>query len=150
MAATIKDIREKTGLSLATISKYLNGGNLLPENRRKIEAAVAELHYEVNELARGLVTSKTQTIGMVVYGVENLFCGKLIKYAGCSSAGKCNNNRNPGVYTLKNKYCRNNCTKRHSSVNRQIRKIKYAVCKINTESKNSIFEALLQHNLYNV
>ncbi len=82
MAATIKDIREKTGLSLATISKYLNGGNLLPENRRKIEAAVAELHYEVNELARGLVTSKTQTIGMVVYGVENLFCGKLIKYAG--------------------------------------------------------------------
>ena len=30
MAATIKDIREKTGLSLATISKYLNGGNVLP------------------------------------------------------------------------------------------------------------------------
>lgn len=82
MAATIKDIREKTGLSLATISKYLNGGNLRPENRAKIEAAVAELHYEVNELARGLVTSRTQTIGMVVYGVENLFCGKLIKYAG--------------------------------------------------------------------
>lgn len=82
MAATIKDIREKTGLSLATISKYLNGGNLRPENRAKIEAAVAELHYEVNELARGLVTSRTQTIGMVVYGVENLFCGRLIKYVG--------------------------------------------------------------------
>lgn len=82
MAATIKDIREKTGLSLATISKYLNGGNVLPENREKIEAAVAELHYEVNELARGLVTSRTHTIGMVVYGVENLFCGKLIKYVG--------------------------------------------------------------------
>lgn len=82
MAATIKDIRDKTGLSLATISKYLNGGNLRPENRAKIEAAIAELHYEVNELARGLVTSKTQTVGMVVYGVENLFCGKLIKYVG--------------------------------------------------------------------
>lgn len=38
MPATIKDIREVTGLSLATISKYLNGGNVLPENRRKIEA----------------------------------------------------------------------------------------------------------------
>lgn len=82
MAATIKDIRDKTGLSLATISKYLNGGNLRPENREKIKAAVAELHYEVNELARGLVTSRTHTIGMVVYGVENLFCGRLIKCAG--------------------------------------------------------------------
>ena len=45
MAATIKDIRKKTGLSLATISKYLNGGNVLPENRQKIDAAVKELHY---------------------------------------------------------------------------------------------------------
>ena len=39
MAATIKDIKEKTGLSLATISKFLNGGNVLPENREKIAAA---------------------------------------------------------------------------------------------------------------
>ena len=40
MAATIKDIKEKTGLSLATISKFLNGGNVLPENREKIAAAI--------------------------------------------------------------------------------------------------------------
>ncbi len=82
MAATIKDIREKTGLSLATISKYLNGGNVLPENRRKIEAAVEELHYEVNELARGLATKRTQMVGVVVFGVENMFCGRMIKFIG--------------------------------------------------------------------
>ena len=52
MPATIKDIKEYTGLSLATISKYLNGGNVLPENRVKIEKAIKELHYEVNEIAR--------------------------------------------------------------------------------------------------
>ena len=40
MAATIRDIRERTGLSLATISKYLNGGNVLPRNRELIEAAL--------------------------------------------------------------------------------------------------------------
>ncbi len=82
MAATIKDIRKKTGLSLATISKYLNGGNVLPENREKIERAVSELHYEVNELARGLATSRTQTAGVLVYAVENMFCGQLLKYIG--------------------------------------------------------------------
>ena len=37
MATTIRDIRDRTGLSLATISKYLNGGNVLPKNRELID-----------------------------------------------------------------------------------------------------------------
>jgi LacI family transcriptional regulator len=82
MAATIRDIRARTGLSLATISKYLNGGNVLPENREKIEAAIADLHYEVNEIARGLVTNKTRTIGMIVYDIESMFSGVMIRYVG--------------------------------------------------------------------
>ncbi len=82
MAATIKDIKDMTGLSLATISKYLNGGNLLPENREKIEKAIKELHYEVNELARGLVTSKSRVIGIVVFDIANVFTCTLLKYLG--------------------------------------------------------------------
>jgi len=82
MPATIRDIKDRTGLSLATISKYLNGGNVLPENRIKIEAAINELHYEVNEIARGLVTNKTKTIGVSVYSIESLFNGTLLKYVG--------------------------------------------------------------------
>lgn len=82
MAATIRDIRKQTGLSLATISKYLNGGNVLPENREKIEASIRDLHYEVNEIARGLVTNKTKTIGMIVYDIESMFSGVLIRHVG--------------------------------------------------------------------
>lgn len=82
MPATIRDIKEQTGLSLATISKYLNGGNVLPENRIKIEAAIKDLHYEVNEIARGLVTNKTKTIGVLVYSIESLFNGTLLRYIG--------------------------------------------------------------------
>ncbi len=82
MAATIRDIKEKTGLSLATISKYINGGNVRPENRVKIEAAIEELHYEVNEIARGLVTNKTRTIGVVMYSIESLFSGTMIHHIG--------------------------------------------------------------------
>ncbi|MDO5574894.1 MAG: LacI family DNA-binding transcriptional regulator [bacterium] len=82
MPATIVDIKEQTGLSLATISKYLNGGNVLPENKIKIEAAIKDLHYEVNEIARGLVTNKTRTIGVIVYSVESLFNGTLLRYIG--------------------------------------------------------------------
>lgn len=82
MPSTIRDIKEKTGLSLATISKYLNGGNVLPENKVKLEAAIKELHYEVNEIARGLVTNKTRTVGILMYSVESPFSGQLMHYIG--------------------------------------------------------------------
>lgn len=82
MAATIRDIRDRTGLSLATISKYLNGGNVLPRNRKLIEEAIEELHYEVNELARGLVTNRTKTIGVLVYDIQCIFVGSMLHYLG--------------------------------------------------------------------
>ena len=41
--ATIKDVAKRTGLSLATISKYLNGGHVLDENRVAIADAIREL-----------------------------------------------------------------------------------------------------------
>ena len=80
MPATIRDIRRMTGLSLATISKYLNGGNVLPENRIRIEKAIDELGYEVNEIARWLATKKTRTIGVIVYDIQSLFNSTLLSY----------------------------------------------------------------------
>lgn len=82
MPATIRDIKSKTGLSLATISKYLNGGNVRPENKMLIEEAIRELHYEVNEIARGLVTNRTKIIGVMVYDIESLFVGNMLHYIG--------------------------------------------------------------------
>ena len=82
MSATIRDIRRLTGLSLATISKYLNGGNVLPENRIRIEKAIDELGYEVNEIARWLATKKTRTIGVIVYDIQSLFNSTLLSYIG--------------------------------------------------------------------
>ena len=66
MAATIKDIAKKTGLGLATISTYINGGNVRPQNKQAIDDAIEELGYKVNELARGLKTNKTKTIGVII------------------------------------------------------------------------------------
>ena len=78
MASTIKDIAKITGLGLATISSYLNGGNVRDENRIKIEAAIEELNFEVNEVARGLKTNKTKTIGVVIPELNNNFCTEII------------------------------------------------------------------------
>ena len=66
MSITIKDVARETGLSIATISKYLNGGNVLEENGARIACAVEKLGYKVNTIARGLKTSKTLTAGVLI------------------------------------------------------------------------------------
>ncbi len=78
VGSTIKDIAKHTGLGLATISSYLNGGNVREANRIKIEAAIKELDFEINELARGLKTNKTKTIGVVIPELNNNFCTEII------------------------------------------------------------------------
>ena len=78
MAATIKDIANRTGLGLATISSYINGGNVREKNREKIEEAIRELNFEVNEVARGLKTNRTHTIGVVIPELNNIFCTEII------------------------------------------------------------------------
>ena len=78
MAATIKDIAKKTGLGLATISSYLNGGNVREKNRIKIEKAIDELGYEVNEMARSLKTNKSKIIGVVIPELSNVFITEII------------------------------------------------------------------------
>lgn len=78
MAATIKDIARKTGLGLATISSYLNGGNVREKNRILIEQAIEELHFEVNEIARGLKTNRTRLIGIIIPELNNPFFAEVV------------------------------------------------------------------------
>jgi LacI family transcriptional regulator len=76
--ATIKDVARITGLSLATISKYLNGGHVLDANRTTIEQAIADLGYSVNKMARGLKTSRSMTVGVLIPDLENVFITSII------------------------------------------------------------------------
>ena len=78
MGATIKDIAAKTGLGLATISKYLNGGHVLEKNQAAIEKAIAELDFQVNEFARSLKTRQSKTVGVVIPQLNNLFMTSIV------------------------------------------------------------------------
>jgi LacI family transcriptional regulator len=78
LAATIKDVAKHTGLSIATISKYLNGGNVLENNKILIENAIVKLDFKVNEMARGLKTNRSKTIGILIPNLENIFCTSII------------------------------------------------------------------------
>ncbi|MBQ6513761.1 MAG: LacI family DNA-binding transcriptional regulator [Clostridia bacterium] len=78
MASTMKDLSRETGLGLATISKYFNGGTVREKNRVLIEAAVKKLHYVPNEVARSLKTQQTRVIGVVIPELSNAFITSII------------------------------------------------------------------------
>lgn len=66
MSATIKDLARETGLSVATISAYINGEKVRDINREKIERAIVKLGYIRNDYARSLKVRSSKTIGVVV------------------------------------------------------------------------------------
>ena len=78
MAATMKDLARETGLGLATISKYFNGGSVREKNRVLIEAAAKKLRYVPNEVARSLKTQQSRVIGVVIPELSNAFITSII------------------------------------------------------------------------
>ena len=63
MAATIRDVAERAGVSQSTVSKALNGTSAVSEEtRRKIEKAAEALDYQPNAIARSFATRATNRI----------------------------------------------------------------------------------------
>lgn len=78
MPSTIKDVAKRTGLSLGTISKFLNGGTVKEANRLLLESAIIELDFKINRMAQGLKTSKSMTVGILIPDLENIFCTSIV------------------------------------------------------------------------
>jgi LacI family transcriptional regulator len=70
---TYKDIQRATGLSLATISKYYNGRNVLEANREAIESAARKLDFRPNQHARMLRSRRSRTVGVLLPALDNDF-----------------------------------------------------------------------------
>ena len=74
MNVTIKDIAERAGLSYSTVSRALNGKyGVDPETRRTIIDLAKKMRYRPNAMARGLITRKTDTIGLIIPDLRNPF-----------------------------------------------------------------------------
>lgn len=78
MAVTIKDVAREAGVATSTVSKYLNGGHVLGENRKAIEAAIKKLDYRLNMSAHAMRAGNTKTVMLLVPQLNNIFCRELI------------------------------------------------------------------------
>lgn len=88
MAATIKDIARRAGVSTATVSKVLNQKDSVigEETRQKVLSLARELHYTPNSLARSLVTRKSHVIGIIVPDILNPYFTELVR--ACDDAAR--------------------------------------------------------------
>jgi LacI family transcriptional regulator len=76
---TIYDVARLAGVSTATVSRALNGtGQIAPATRATIDAAVEQLGYRPNTIARSLVTKSTQTIAFLLPDITNPFYAALV------------------------------------------------------------------------
>lgn len=76
-APTMKDVAREAGVALGTVSKVFNGIPVGESYRLKVEAAAKKLGYQVNNYARGLKTNKTNTIALILPGLNHPFFAAL-------------------------------------------------------------------------
>ncbi len=78
MSITIRDVAEKAGVSVTTVSRTLNNrGYISKETREKVYAVIQELNYSPNLLARSLSGARTQVIGLVLPSMNHPFFAQL-------------------------------------------------------------------------
>ncbi|WP_159709098.1 LacI family DNA-binding transcriptional regulator [Arthrobacter sp. 18067] len=81
----IKDVAERAGLSVATVSRALSGkGNVSPGSRERARAAAAELGFVLSYHASSLASGRTHNVGLVVPSVHRWFFSAVIE--GASAA----------------------------------------------------------------
>ncbi|MDD5602732.1 MAG: LacI family DNA-binding transcriptional regulator [Eubacteriales bacterium] len=77
---TLRDVAEMAQVSVSTVSYVLNGKKTVrPETLTKINAAIKELGYYPNQIAIGLKTKRTYTIGVILPDISNSFYADIIK-----------------------------------------------------------------------
>jgi LacI family transcriptional regulator len=77
---TIKDVAKYANVSIATVSRIVNG---LPgyseDTKKKVQEAIEALGYQPNAIARGLINKRTQTIGVLFPEVSGMLSSEVLE-----------------------------------------------------------------------
>lgn len=77
---TIYDVAREAGVSMATVSRVVNGNpNVKPSTRKKVSEVIERLDYRPNAVARGLASKKTTTVGVIIPNITSVFFSALAR-----------------------------------------------------------------------
>lgn len=80
MNVTIYDVAREANVSMATVSRVVNGNpNVKPTTRKKVLDAIERLGYRPNAVARGLASKKTTTVGVIIPDISSIFFAELAR-----------------------------------------------------------------------
>ncbi|WP_102026751.1 catabolite control protein A [Salirhabdus sp. Marseille-P4669] len=80
MNVTIYDVAREANVSMATVSRVVNGNpNVKPATRKKVLEAIDRLGYRPNAVARGLASKKTTTVGVIIPDISSVFFAELAR-----------------------------------------------------------------------
>lgn len=80
--STIRDVARVAGVGTTTVSRVINGGQLVaPEVKLRVEAAIRQLRYQPNLAARSLKNERTRTIGLIVPRITDPFYATIASVA---------------------------------------------------------------------
>ncbi|MGH9804077.1 MAG: LacI family DNA-binding transcriptional regulator [Candidatus Acidiferrales bacterium] len=80
--ATIYDVAKRASVSVATVSAVVNSSAYVsPELRQRVDAAIAELSYNPNLLARSLAQKKSFSLGVLIPDITNPFYPEVVRGA---------------------------------------------------------------------
>ena len=74
---TIYEVAKESNVSLATVSRVINGSTAVKEDTKKrVEDAINKLGYRPNAIAQGLALSRTTTVGLIIPATSISFSAK--------------------------------------------------------------------------
>ena len=80
MSVTMKDVARRARVSVATVSRVLNGkGPVLEKTRTRIQTTIEALGYAPHGAARSLITRRTNTLGVLLPDIYGEFFSELIR-----------------------------------------------------------------------
>ncbi|WP_281183622.1 catabolite control protein A [Staphylococcus schleiferi] len=80
MTVTIYDVAREARVSMATVSRVVNGNqNVKPETRDKVNEVIKRLNYRPNAVARGLASKRTTTVGVIIPDISNIYYSQLAR-----------------------------------------------------------------------
>lgn len=76
---TIADVARESGVSISTVSRYLNGSNLVAdETISKVREAIQRLGYQPRSAARSLALRRTNTLGILLEDIGTFFFSRVV------------------------------------------------------------------------
>ncbi len=80
MNITIYDVAREANVSMATVSRVVNGNpNVKPATRKKVSEVIERLGYRPNAVARGLASKKTTTVGVIIPDISSTVFAELAR-----------------------------------------------------------------------